>query len=119
MTPSGEAMAEPDDSALPSAVRERIARYETRATRLEATLADYRRRQPMYRKVFAAMLVTAVACFGIGRLPGLWATISAIVICGGGYVMLLGRLWEVQADVTATRQEIANLRRGTTALRGR
>ena len=107
-------MTEPDASALPAEVRERIARYEARATRLEATLADYQRRQPTYRRVFAAMLVGAAASFAFGRLPGMWATVSAIVIAGGGSVMLKGRLWEVQADVTATREEIANLRSGKT-----
>ncbi|MDB4931307.1 MAG: hypothetical protein JWM10_3791 [Myxococcaceae bacterium] len=91
--------------------RERIARYEARAARADKTLADYRRTLPTYRRVFAALLVFGVACFGLGRLPGLWATVSAVVISGGGYAMLLGRLWEVEADVTATRHEIAQLRR--------
>jgi hypothetical protein len=109
---------DPDDALSPEA-RERIARYEARAARIEATLADYRRTLPTYRKVFAGMLAAAAACFAFGRLPGLWATVSAVVISGGGYVMLLGRLWEVQADVTATREEIANLRSGKTAVRSR
>lgn len=106
-------MTAADDSALPTDVRERIARYEARAARIEQTLSDYRRTLPTYRRAFAALLVFGVACFALGRLPGLWATISAIVISGGGYTMLLGRLWEVQADVTATRDEIAQLRHPT------
>lgn len=106
--------APPDDDALPAEVRERIARYEARAARLEGTLADYRRREPTYRRVFGAMLVAAAASFAFGWLPGMWTTVSAIVIAGGGSVMLKGRLWEVQADVTATREEIANLRRAKT-----
>jgi hypothetical protein len=102
-----------EDSALPAEVRERIARYEARAARIEKTRADYRRTLPTYRRAFAALLVFGVGCFALGRLPGLWATVSAIVISGGGYTMLLGRLWEVDADVTATRHEIAQLRRPT------
>ena len=104
-------MTAPDDHALPADVRERIARYESRAVRLAATLADYRRTLPRYRRGFAGLLVFGLACFALGRLPGLWATVSAVVISGGGYTMLRGRLWEVQADVTATRDEIAILRR--------
>jgi uncharacterized membrane protein YccC len=112
-------MSSPDDSALSAEVLERIARYEARATRMEATLADYRRRMPIYRRVFAGMLVAAGASFAFGWLPGMWTTVSAIVIAGGGSVMLKGRLWEVQADVTATREEIANLRRGATPVGSR
>lgn len=105
-------MAAPDDRALPAGVSARIAQYEARAARLERTLADYRRRLPYYRRAFAGLLAFGLACFALGRLPGLWATVSAIVISGGGYTMLVGRLWEVEADVTATRDEIARFRRG-------
>lgn len=112
-------MSSPDDSALSAEVRERVARYEARATRLEGTLSDYRRRMPIYLKAFAALLVMGLASFAFGRLPGTWATISAVVISGGGYMMLRARLWEVEADVTATREEIANLRSGKTPVKAR
>jgi hypothetical protein len=112
-------VSSPDDSALSAEVRERVARYEARATRLEGTLADYRRRMPIYLKAFAALLALGLASFAFGRLPGTWATISAVVISGGGYMMLRARLWEVEADVTATREEIANLRSGKTPVKAR
>jgi len=69
----------PDDRALSAEVRERIARYEARAVRIEATLADYRRTLPRYRRGFGALLAFGLACFALGRLPGLWATVSADV----------------------------------------
>jgi hypothetical protein len=100
----------PGDDALSADAQARIARYEARAARIAQTLADYRRTLPTYRRAFAGLLVVGVGCFAFGRLPGLWATVSAVVISGGGYAMLLGRLWEVEADVTATRHEIAQLR---------
>ena len=103
-------MPSTDDTALPGEVRERIAQYEKRAVRVESTLADYRRRLPLYRRCFAGLVLAGLACFGIGWLSGLWGTISSIVIRGGGYAMLLTRLWELQADVTSTRDEIAILR---------
>ena len=101
-----------DDTALPVEVQERIAQYEKRAMRVESTLADYRRRLPLYRRCFVGLVVAGLACFGIGWLPGLWGTVSSLVISGGGYAMLLNRLWELQVDVTSTHNEIATLRHG-------
>lgn len=73
---------------------------------------------PIYLKAFAALLVMGLASFAFASC-GTWATISAVVISGGGYMMLRARLWEVEADVTATREEIANLRSGKTPVKAR
>src|SRR5579884_4251389 len=89
---------------------ERIARYEAWLTKLQATRADYVRRDPLYRRFFVGFFLVGVACFAFGPLVGVWGTLCTALIGIVGYLMVKTRVWEFDNEIEENRREIARLR---------
>lgn len=118
MVPLAVPAPPPDsDETLSDEDRKRIVAYESAATRLEATLADYERRRIYYIRFFAGLMIAGFACFAFGLLVGVWGSFSACLISFGGYGLLRARFWELRTEIAEMHEEAARVRNGASGSR--
>lgn len=93
-------------------VAQRIARYEEWVRRLQGTLADYERREPLYRRFFYGLTGAGFACFAFGAWAGLWGSVCSTFVSVAGYAMYKTRVWELKTEIDEALGDIECLRTG-------